>query len=200
MQRQMLMVAFTVIVATLLNAVGTAAFTTSLPLHATRAQLPAAWSRGRPQQPLTMVSASAGDAAKVALVAWGKKAVVVAAPVVPLPTAQALMLACTLPTLMGYWKSEYGVSYAYALATLAAGAMILKAAKTQIAMLHAGCLCLYGLRLGLFLLYRETAIPRFRAFRETIEKRAQERGSRLSRTPSFSVVACSTSALLHRSW
>jgi hypothetical protein len=96
----------------------------------------------------------------------------------------------------------------------------------KIAMLHAGCLCLYGLRLGLFLLYRETAIPRFRAFRETIEvpetlnpkhccccrsastgarfapgatvnphpmtpkfglpsvqKRAQERGSRLSRTP-----------------
>jgi hypothetical protein len=111
MQRQMLMVAFTVIVATLLNAVGTAAFTTSLPLHATRAQLPAAWSRGRPQQPLTMVSASAGDAAKVALVAWGKKAVVVAAPVVPLPTAQVRIRPCNIRKARECWFAAASGSY-----------------------------------------------------------------------------------------
>jgi hypothetical protein len=38
-----------------------------------------------------------------------------------------------------------------------------------VAALHAACLCAYGLRLGLFLLYRETSIPRFREFREKIE-------------------------------
>jgi len=108
---------------------------------------------------------------------------VVAPLVVALPTAQLLVAVCTVPTLLGYWKSEYGVSYAYALATLAAGALIIKAAQTQVAALHAGCLCLYGLRLGLFLLYRETSIKRFREFREKIETKASERGSRLGRTP-----------------
>jgi len=46
---------------------------------------------------------------------------------------------------------------------------VFRAAQTQVAALHAACLCAYGLRLGLFLLYRETSIPRFREFREKIE-------------------------------
>ena len=37
------------------------------------------------------------------------------------------------------------------------------------AALHAACLCAYGLRLGLFLLYRELCIKRFREFRDKIE-------------------------------
>ena len=78
------------------------------------------------------------------------------------------------------------MSYAYALAMLASGLLVFRVARTSgsmLAMAHSGCLFLYGLRLGLFLLYRETSIARFRDFRETIEKRAQERGSRLSRSP-----------------
>jgi len=115
---------------------------------------------------------------------------VVAAPVVvAMPTAPVLVAACTIPTLLGFWRSEYGVSYAYAIATLATGALVIKAAKTKIAALHAGCLCLYGLRLGLFLVYRELNIQRFREFRDKIETRAEERGSRISRTPF--IMSCS---------
>ena len=128
--------------------------------------------------------------------AWGataKKVAVIAAPIVAMPTAPVLCAACTIPTLLGFWKSEYGVSYAYALATLAAGALVIKAAKTQVAALHAGCLCLYGLRLGLFLVYRELTIQRFREFRDKIETRATERGSRLSRTPFIMGCRCAFS-------
>ena len=123
-----------------------------------------------------------------------KKAAVVATPttflgvVAAMPTPPVLFAACMIPTLLGFWKSEYGVSYAYALATLAAGALVIKAAKTNVAALHAGCLCLYGLRLGLFLVYRELTISRFREFRDKIETRATERGSRLARTPF--ILAC----------
>ena len=58
----------------------------------------------------------------LALVAFGKaqKAAVIVVPlVVALPTAQALVAVCTVPTLLGYWKSEYGVSYACALCVFA---------------------------------------------------------------------------------
>eukprot|EP00277_Geminigera_cryophila_P030870 CAMPEP_0173061360 /NCGR_PEP_ID=MMETSP1102-20130122/3168_1 /TAXON_ID=49646 /ORGANISM="Geminigera sp., Strain Caron Lab Isolate" /LENGTH=350 /DNA_ID=CAMNT_0013927809 /DNA_START=247 /DNA_END=1299 /DNA_ORIENTATION=+ len=174
-----------VLAVTLLN-VGTAAAFTVSPLQASRVQYPTLAGRAaRPQR--SGIAMAAGSSSQVlALVAFGKaqKAAVIVVPlVVALPTAQALVAVCTVPTLLGYWKSEYGVSYAYALATMAAGLLIVKAANTQVAAMHAGCLILYGLRLGLFLLYRETSIQRFREFREKIEARASEKGSRLGRTP-----------------
>ena len=91
--------------------------------------------------------------------------------------------ACTVPTLLGYYKSEYGVSYGYGSAMLASGAIVLASVPSGVAMAHAACIALYGLRLSLFLLCRELTIPRFREFREKIESRAVERGSRLARTP-----------------
>ena len=93
-----------------------------------------------------------------------------AAPVLALPSTAALAAASTIPTLLGFWKSEYGVSYAYGFAMAAAGAMHL-ANPSPLAVAHAAVVLAYGARLNLFLLYRELAIPRFRKFRETIEVR-----------------------------
>ena len=66
-------------------------------------------------------------------------------------------------------------------------------AAGSVAFWHALALVFYGIRLNLFLLYRELCIPRFRKFRETIEERRSgggDGGSRLSRTPF--VVGCAT--------
>ena len=93
-----------------------------------------------------------------------------AAPVLALPSTAALAAASTIPTLLGFWKSEYGVSYAYGFAMAAAGAIHL-ANPSPLAVAHAAVVLAYGARLNLFLLYRELAIPRFRKFRETIEVR-----------------------------
>jgi len=93
-----------------------------------------------------------------------------AVPVLALPSTAALAAASTIPTLLGFWKSEYGVSYAYGFAMAAAGAMHL-ANPSPLAVAHAAVVLAYGARLNLFLLYREMAIPRFRKFRETIEVR-----------------------------
>lgn len=54
---------------------------------------------------------------------------------------------------------------------------------------HAFALFCYGLRLDVFLLYREVFIPRFRTFREKIEERRGKKGP-LSRIPF--VVGCAT--------
>ena len=93
-----------------------------------------------------------------------------AAPVLALPSTAALATASTIPTLLGFWKSEYGVSYAYGFAMAAAGAMHLSN-PSPLAVAHAAVLLAYDSRLNLFLLYRELAIPRFREFREKIEVR-----------------------------
>ena len=42
-----------------------------------------------------------------------KKAVVESSPALVLPTIPRLALVCIIPTLLGYYKSEYGVSYGY---------------------------------------------------------------------------------------
>ena len=89
-----------------------------------------------------------------------------APPVLALPSTAALATASTIPTLLGFWKSEYGVSYAYGFAMAAAGADCPIPTRRK----PAGLLA-YGSRLNLFLLYRELAIPRFREFREKIEVR-----------------------------
>ena len=100
-----------------------------------------------------------------------------APPVLALPSTAALATASTIPTLLGFWKSEYGVSYAYGFAMAAAGAMHLSN-PSPLAVAHAAVLLAYGSRLNLFLLYRELAIPRFREFREKIEVRPGVLGQR----------------------
>ena len=88
-----------------------------------------------------------------------------------------------LPPLLGFWKSEYGVSYGYGTAMFLAGAVTLPCATSRVAAAHAAVVSLYGLRLNCFLLYRELSIAKFREFREKIEARAVERGGRLKRAP-----------------
>jgi steroid 5-alpha reductase family enzyme len=100
-----------------------------------------------------------------------------------LPAVASLAAASSIPTLLGFWKSEYGVSYAYGSAMALCGGLYLGKASTPLAAAHAACLISYGVRLNFFLLYRELFIPRFVEFREKVEQRAVDRGSRLARTP-----------------
>ena len=100
-----------------------------------------------------------------------------------------LVLANFLPPFLGLWQAEYGVSYGYGLATALSGALLLARGLPMPVVLHAGCLCFYGARLSLFLLYRETCIARFREFRDRIEERSRESGSRWSRLPFLSACA-----------
>uniref|UniRef100_A0A7S1I9S9 Steroid 5-alpha reductase C-terminal domain-containing protein n=1 Tax=Eutreptiella gymnastica TaxID=73025 RepID=A0A7S1I9S9_9EUGL len=99
---------------------------------------------------------------------------------------------CLLPPCLGFWKSEYTVSYGYGTATaLSALAIYTSAAHfgcAPLALAHCILIILYGVRLNLYLLYRETCIPKFRLFRERIEERATQRGPRLARAPF--VVSC----------
>ena len=101
-----------------------------------------------------------------------------------LPSISSVALACLTPSLLGFYKSEYGVSYAYGGAISITAWMVLKRVPmTSIAGVHALALFVYGIRLNLFLLYRELSVPRFREFREKIEDRARNKGSRVARTP-----------------
>mmetsp|Transcript_21209 Transcript_21209/g.44537 ORF Transcript_21209/g.44537 Transcript_21209/m.44537 type:complete len:510 (-) Transcript_21209:71-1600(-) len=182
-----------------------------------------------------------------AAVALGKKAATATATstasstaALALPSLTTLVLACLLPTLSGYYKSEYGVSYGYGTAMAASSYLILSSiansaglpllpcplqlttfssyhpaaiftslsttASTQFSSLpsaylnlktllpsslpatHAFALLFYGMRLDIFLLYREIFLPRFRAMRERIEDRAKKQGARWKRTPF--IVSC----------
>ncbi|CAE8596063.1 unnamed protein product [Polarella glacialis] len=109
-----------------------------------------------------------------------------------LPVA-GICAACTLPTCLGFWRSEYGVSYGYGGAVALAGALLLqKALATALGaavVAQALCLVLYGSRLNLFLLYRELCIPRFTEVRNRIEAKAAGKGGRLKRLPF--VLGCS---------
>lgn len=150
-------------------------------------------------------------------------AATVAAVAVAPPSLKAVALACAIPTLLGYYKSEYGVSYAYgtgqyyflrcsswyhsfavnlinsfihvlisfAIAVATVAYLTLRAlpvsgvlpVPSAIAACHASAVFFYGIRLNLFLMYREIFVPRFAKMRERIEERAVKRGSRLARTP-----------------
>jgi len=125
------------------------------------------------------------------------KAMLVPAVATTLPWTTLLMV-CTLPTCLGFWKSEYGVSYGYGLATALSGALLLRqvvgSLSTNVlsmpflAQAQAFGLFLYGVRLTVFLLYRELRIPKFREDREKIEDRSKSRGGRLKRLPF--IIAC----------
>jgi steroid 5-alpha reductase family enzyme len=100
------------------------------------------------------------------------------------PSLSSVALACLTPSLLGFYKSEYGVSYAYGGAISTTAWMVLQRVPvTSLAGIHSLALFVYGIRLNLFLLYRELNIARFREFRERIEDRAQKEGNRLARTP-----------------
>ena len=101
-----------------------------------------------------------------------------------LPSLKSVALSCLTPSLVGFYKSEYGVSYAYGGAISITAWMVLeRVPMTSIAGVHALALLFYGIRLNLFLLYRELNFPQFREFREKIEDRAKNKGSRIARTP-----------------
>ena len=110
------------------------------------------------------------------------------APHASLPAAGTVAAACVIPSLVGLWRSEYGVSYAYGSAMAICGGLYLPAARSYLAVTHAACLIAYGVRLNAFLLYRELCIPRFAEFRDKIEQRAVDRGNRLARAPF--ILAC----------
>ena len=81
------------------------------------------------------------------------------------------------------------MSYAYGLSIAASAALVLREGPTSlVARRHAWVHAAYGVRLCLFLLWRELSVPRFRQLREKIERRAPP-GNRLSRAPF--VLGCS---------
>jgi len=104
----------------------------------------------------------------------------------PLPIS--ICAACLLPTTIGYYRSEYGVSYGYGMAVGISAIILLRHASTPAnlpaaAVWHAFALAFYGARLCVFLAYREIKVERFQKMRERIEERAKTRGGRLARTP-----------------
>jgi len=106
-----------------------------------------------------------------------------------LPVAVAAALG---PTMLGFWKREYGVSYGYGGAVALVAGLVLLLPRggpplTALATVHASIHVLYGLRLSIFLLCRELFVARFREMRERIEARAPPK--RLARTPF--IVSCS---------
>jgi len=92
-----------------------------------------------------------------------------------LPEAGAVAAACIVPSTLGFWRSEYTVSYGYGTAMFASGLLLILAGATPLGMAHALVVCLYGIRLNAFLLYRELKIERFQKFVDKIEHRAKER-------------------------
>lgn len=98
-----------------------------------------------------------------------------------------IFLTCTLPpTVLGFFKNEYVVSYGYGLAlffTALVNVITIKKSPvfSPIQLCHTLALLFYGIRLTLFLLYREITIPRFKEFTENIEQRASP--NKLKRIP-----------------
>jgi steroid 5-alpha reductase family enzyme len=92
---------------------------------------------------------------------------------------------CVLPPLLlGLYKSEYGVSYAYGTATALSTYLLAKTlAPTTLPYWHAAALIFYGVRLNVFLAVRTAMSKRMQEMVQTIEDRAIARGSRLSRLP-----------------
>ncbi|KAL3941921.1 MAG: hypothetical protein SGBAC_003813 [Bacillariaceae sp.] len=96
------------------------------------------------------------------------------------------VLTSFLPPILGFYRSEFGVSYAYGLATALSGLSILRRfspASNAILPMHAMALIFYGARLNAFLAIRTLLSARLRSFIDKIEERAIARGNRLSRAP-----------------
>lgn len=122
-----------------------------------------------------------------------------AAASITLPCIKALTATSLVPTCLGYYRYEYGVSYGYGTATAATAYLILQALQTasptggafaSMAQCHARAIIFYGLRLNSFLLFREVFLERFRMMRERIEDRQRKKevdtgmiGKFFNRTP-----------------
>jgi steroid 5-alpha reductase family enzyme len=88
------------------------------------------------------------------------------------PSLKTVAASCILPTCLGFYRIEYGVSYAYGTSiALVAYQILQQVGPSTLAHCHALALVCYGLRLDAFLLYRELFIPRFRKVRESIEEK-----------------------------
>ena len=115
----------------------------------------------------------------------------VAGAVLILPSLPSVALACLIPTSLGFYKYEYAVSYGYGLSVATVAGLVLQPQlrhTNTVAVAHASALVFYGLRLCLFLWYRERSIPRFREMRERIE--ARRRRDMAARVPF--VLGCAT--------
>jgi len=123
---------------------------------------------------------------------------------IALPSVKTVIAVNLLPTsILGYYKYEYGVSYAYGTATATTAYLALRAllsapanAFTTMAQIHAAAIVFYGIRLNVFLFYREFCNERFRRMRERIEDRQKKKegntgliGRFLNRTPF--ILSCS---------
>lgn len=98
--------------------------------------------------------------------------------------APTLFTSIALPSSLGFWKREYGVSYGYGGSILAAAYWTFqksKEANNQIGMIHSALHMLYGARLIVFLLYREIFIPKFRELTKRIEDSSPP--TRIQRAP-----------------
>ena len=103
-----------------------------------------------------------------------------------LPSVPALAAASFIPTCLGFWKTGYAVSYGYGGAMLASCLLMLESGVSGIARLHAFALGFYGLRLNLFLLYRELTLP---VEVHQMQRRDATLAERLKRAPV--VIGCS---------
>lgn len=103
-------------------------------------------------------------------------------PAFPIPQE---VLTSVLPASLGFYRSEFGVSYAYGLATALSGISLLTrfSGTNSILPMHALALIFYGTRLNFFLAVRTFLSARMRGFVDKIEDRAKARGNRLSRAP-----------------
>eukprot|EP00240_Pyramimonas_obovata_P004314 CAMPEP_0118923888 /NCGR_PEP_ID=MMETSP1169-20130426/2252_1 /TAXON_ID=36882 /ORGANISM="Pyramimonas obovata, Strain CCMP722" /LENGTH=375 /DNA_ID=CAMNT_0006864943 /DNA_START=50 /DNA_END=1177 /DNA_ORIENTATION=- len=103
--------------------------------------------------------------------------------------APALATACLLPTCLGFYVSEMAVSYGYGTATALSAYLIheaaVKAGSWEWAVAHSLALIIYGLRLNVYLFWRQTVIPRFK---ERYQEAKTSAGNRLGRTPF--IVSC----------
>jgi protein-S-isoprenylcysteine O-methyltransferase Ste14 len=102
---------------------------------------------------------------------------------IALPKLSTIIATSLTPTLLGFYKYEYGVSYAYGTATALTAALVLRSLLSStvstpfacMAQLHALAIVFYGIRLNIFLLYRELFLERFRKMRERIEEKQSEK-------------------------
>lgn len=111
--------------------------------------------------------------------------VAAAAAAAALPSIKILAAASMLPTSLGIWKTGYTVSYGYGGAVAACAALSLPA-LSGLAWWHAATLVFYGVRLNMFLLYRELVLP---ADIHQMKSREATLGQRLKRLPL--IIACS---------
>ena len=98
-----------------------------------------------------------------------------------------------LPPCLGFYKSEYTVSYGYGFATALTALSILRrsgpANGNGLLPFHAGALIFYGFRLNLFLFVRTALSSRMQEFNNNIEERAVTKGNRFKTRAPF-VLSC----------